>query len=161
MDVIYKLLTEKRDSLMIDLEEINALISEREPKDKNQVNNVSDIRAESKVEGGFLNLANETDVNKLLLILKDRQQFMRVRENGKIVSDQIGGDEKEWVKKLSRTTRHLKDINKITKVQVGNSLRNTFWGSPKWLNSDESIKTEYMYSEEKVDEKPKSNLLDL
>jgi hypothetical protein len=161
MDFIYKLLIEKRDSLLIDLEEVNALISERELKGNNQVNNVSDTQVKSKIEGKFPNLANETDVNKLLLILKDRQQFMRVREIGKIVSTQLGEEEKDWVVKLSRTTRHLKELNKITKVQVGNSLRNSFWGSPKWLNSDGTIKSEHMYSEEKVDEKPKANLLDL
>ena len=53
------------------------------------------------------------------------------------------------VAKLSPRLSKLKNKEGvITNIQIGSSLRNTFWGSKKWLNIDNSVKSEHMYKED-------------
>jgi len=54
------------------------------------------------------------------------------------------------VKNISPALSLLKKANKVIKHQVGNQNRNSFWGKPEWLDSDDKPKKEFMYDESKL-----------
>jgi len=105
------------------------------------------LNKDSNTEVVFMRdeLEGFTDSQKFLSVLSVEKRFMKVKEIAEYLVLQLGEDVEHWKTKLSRNTRKLKEDNKIVSFQVGNSKSNFFWGSPKWVNSDGSIKEEYMY----------------
>lgn len=86
-------------------------------------------------------------IKKFVFVLKSENRFIHFREAAKIIKDLDGsGHIDDLTHRLSNATRKLKKSGKLVKVQHGNSLKNTFWGLPKWLNDDGSIKEGYQYS---------------
>ena len=85
-------------------------------------------------------------VKKFIFVLKSENRFIHFREAAEIVAGlEDGGDVDDLTHKLSNSTRKLKVADKIIKVQHGNSLKNTFWGLPKWLNENGEIKKGHEY----------------
>jgi hypothetical protein len=105
-------------------------------------------------------LKKSSTPQKFLLVLKENQRFMKIREMAKFIQAQIGGNENDWTIKLSRTTGKLKKMNKITSYKIGKSNINVFWGSPNWIENDK-IKSGHEYIEEAVDKNQGSLLIDL
>jgi hypothetical protein len=89
--------------------------------------------------------------DKFLFILQRENKFIRFREAAKMIVDIEGaGDEDYFTKRLTTSTRKLKLDGKIVKVSHEDSLKNTFWGSSKWIDKDGNIKPEYKYDEESI-----------
>lgn len=106
-------------------------------------------------------LKKSSTLQKFLLVLKENQRFMKIREMAKFIEAQIGGSEDDWTIKLSRTTGKLKKMNKIVSYKVGSSNTNVFWGSPNWLDNSRKIKNGHEYIEDAVDKSQSSSLIDL
>lgn len=106
-------------------------------------------------------LKKSSTPQKLLLILKENQRFMKIREIAQFISTQIDGDEDDWTMKLSRTTGKLKKMDKIVSYRIGKSNTNVFWGSPNWLNKDGEIKQEFKYEDNVIDKNQGSLLIDI
>ncbi len=105
-------------------------------------------------------LKKSSTPQKFLLVLKENQRFMKIREMAKFLEAQIGGSEDEWVIKLSRTTGKLKKMDKIVSHKIGKSNTNVFWGSPNWIENDK-IKTGHEYVQDAIDKSQGSLLIDL
>jgi len=103
-------------------------------------------------------LKEATDGEKFLMVLKEHQRFMKVREIAEYLDSQLGGGTQKWITKLSRKTRHLKQLNKIVSIQVGKTKTNFFWGSPNWLESDGNIKEKHKYSATSLSKKRQSSI---
>ncbi len=89
--------------------------------------------------------------DKFLFILKRENKFMRFRGAAKMIIDIEGtGDEDYITKRLTASTRKLKLDGKIVKVSHEDSLKNTFWGSSKWIDKDGNIKSAHKYDEESL-----------
>lgn len=87
--------------------------------------------------------------DRALFILKREGRFLHTREIATLMVEMEGGEIDEIVAKLSPRLSKLKNKEGvITNIQIGSSLRNTFWGSKKWLNIDNSVKSEHMYKED-------------
>ena len=71
---------------------------------------------------------------KMLYALKKNRRFMKIREIAQYICDITGEDVNQLTTQLSRRTSSLKEKGKITKYQYGTRLRDSFWGSPKWLD---------------------------
>lgn len=137
-------LTRRRTELIKELEAIDVILQ------------MSNIRVESK-----LNTANSVTVpshrdltnelkgasqpEQFLIILKETQRFMKIREIAKMLVNIIGGDEDDWTTKLSRVTGKLKRLDRITSYKVGKANTNVFWGSPSWIDSDGEIIEKHLY----------------
>ena len=160
MSLIYELLIKEKESLITRLDEVNKELENFQTNDKS-VKQVVSVRTIIKNSNLKDKLEKASDSQKLLLILKEHQRFMRIREIGKYVYNELGGVENDWVIKLSRKTRNLKNFGKIIKIQVGKEKRNTFWGSPSWLDSNGNIKKEFMYKKEVINKNKKDELIDL
>lgn len=106
-------------------------------------------------------LKKSSTPQKFLLILKENQRFMKIREIAQFINAQIGGNENDWTMKLSRTTGKLKKMDKIVSYKIGKSNTNVFWGSPNWINKDGEIKMEYKYKDDVIEKKQGSLLIDI
>jgi hypothetical protein len=106
-------------------------------------------------------LKKSSTPQKFLLVLKENQRFMKIREMAKFIEAHVGGTEDNWTIKLSRTTGKLKKMNKIVSYKVGSSNTNVFWGSPNWLDNERKIKSGYEYIEDAIDKKQNITLIDI
>jgi hypothetical protein len=112
---------------------------------------------EDNAEGGDFN--DLTWNEKFLSILKENQRFMKVREIATEIVDKVGGDVDEITTQLSRRTKKLKDLEKITKYKISSSNLDVYWGSPKWLNEELEIIKGYEINKDSLSS-PKGTLKD-
>ena len=97
------------------------------------------------VGGGVMGKVEKYDVNssfksKVMFLLKAEQRFLHIREMVAMAhSMEPTISEEDFLKKLSPVLSTLKKEGQLTNVTSGRSLRNTFWGSPKWLDTDGKI----------------------
>jgi hypothetical protein len=85
---------------------------------------------------------------KFLYLLKTKKKFLHFRQAAELIIQLEGkGDIKEWTSKLSTGTGQLKQNDTIVKFQASASNQDTFWGSPKWLNDDGTIKEGFEFDE--------------
>ena len=156
MSLIIELQKEK-EQLLKRIEAIDLLMSQY------SVNTSESVKELPKRKDGtsINDLQKASTPQKLLLTLKEHQRFMKIREIAKYLFSKLGGNEDDWVKKLSRTTGKLKQAGKITIYQVGKSRKNVFWGSPNWLENNGNIISKYKYNESSVDKSQTSLLIDL
>lgn len=86
------------------------------------------------------------NIDKYQFVLKTENRFLHFREAARIIIKLDGkGDENSLTSVLTNGARRLKKSGVIIRKQHGNSNTSSFWGSPKWLNKDGSIKTEHEY----------------
>jgi len=77
---------------------------------------------------------------KIMFLLKAEQRFLHIREMAAMAhSMEPTVSEEDFLKKLSPVLSTLKKEGQLTNVTSGKSLRNTFWGSPKWIDTDGKI----------------------
>jgi hypothetical protein len=92
---------------------------------------------------------NSTIKFKINFLLKSENRFLHSREMAEIAHSyepEVSID--TWLAKFSPQLSSLKRDNKIISIQVGKSLRNTFWGSSKWLNEHGVIIPSFQYNSE-------------
>lgn len=87
--------------------------------------------------------------HKFLFLLKMENRFLHFREAGELIVKLDGkGDTSSVARKLSSSTQKLKKEGTIVKHQATHQNRDTFWGSPKWLNEDGTIKDGHEYNKD-------------
>lgn len=143
-------LKKEEKSLKERLNAVQILLQSYEPSSKN-IEPKADLNKVTVDYNLAKDLKKSSTPQKLLLVLKENQRFMKIREIANFLTNQIGGDEDDWVTKLSRTTGKLKKLNKIKSYKLGKSNSNTFWGSPSWLNEKNEIKNGYEFNDEVVE----------
>ncbi len=152
----YEELKKRRSEVMAELEAIDVLLKGSNPGPTPNVVQKENAPIPSDLTK---ELKDATIPQKFLIVLKENQRFMKIREIAQFIKNVVGGNEDEWTMRLSRTTGKLKEMDKIKGYKVGNSNSNVFWGSPKWLDNEGEIKEKYKYKIEVIE---KSNtLLDL
>ncbi|MEQ9308016.1 MAG: hypothetical protein RLN90_01075 [Balneolaceae bacterium] len=97
-------------------------------------------------DGYHVNLSNR---NKVKLVIKSFNKFVHNRQ----ISEELHAREPEiseddWAKKVSGALSSLRQKNQLVNYAVNGYNRNTFWGSPKWLDDNGEIISDYMYDEE-------------
>jgi hypothetical protein len=159
MDIIHELLIKEKDSLLKKLVKVNKALeqfqSSEEGSTLSAIPSVTDNKNLSK------KFKNSTDAERLLNVLKENQRFMKIREMGEFIHSIIGGDLDNWIVKLSRKTKSLREKDKIIKIQIGAEKRNTFWGSPTWINDKGNVKDEYMYNENLIKKRAQVDLFEI
>ncbi|TMM29844.1 hypothetical protein FDT66_08195 [Polaribacter aestuariivivens] len=158
MDLINALIEEK-NSLFERIKAIDVLLKSfnveiKKSTNHNQTEIVSDKKDKEIIKG-------LTDANRFLFVLKKHQRFMKVREIAEYLSKETGENIDNWIPKMSRKTRVLKNANKIVKYQVGTKNTNVFWGSPNWIDKNNEILKEYIYSNSNINNSKSDNLFDL
>ncbi len=101
-------------------------------------------------DGYHVNMSNR---NKVKFVIKDHDKFVHNRQIAEELhrrEPQISED--EWAKKISAALSSLRQKGQLVNFSVNGYNRNTFWGSPKWLDSNKEIKKEYMYDKEYLQE---------
>ena len=94
---------------------------------------------------------------KIAYFLKKEQRFLHNREISEMAHEQEPDiDMTDFITKFSSVLSRLKKEGQITSIQVGNSLRNTFWGNPGWLDEDGKVKEGHEIKEEYVFDKDKN-----
>lgn len=159
MDIIHELLIKEKDSLLKKLDKVNKALKQFQSSEEGSTLSVIPTVTDNK--NLALEIKEATDSTRLLLVLKEHQRFMKIKEMGEFIHSIAGGDKKNWIVKLSRKTKGLRELNKIVKVQVGKELRNSFWGSPSWLDKNGKIKEGYMYNENLIKKRRQVDLFEL
>jgi hypothetical protein len=78
--------------------------------------------------------------NKILFFLKSEQRFLHITEMAQLAHAFEPGTRVDgWQNKISPALSALKKEGKVVNITEGKSLRNTFWGSPKWLGNDGQV----------------------
>ncbi len=78
--------------------------------------------------------------DKISFFFKKEGRFLHNRELAEMAhSREPNTETNEFVGKFSSILSRLKKEGHITSIQIGKSLRNTFWGNPKWLDNDGNV----------------------
>lgn len=85
--------------------------------------------------------------DKFVYLLKRESRFLHFREAAELISEIEGGDPGKILAKLSSSTHVLKKKGIIIKHQASKKLRDTFWGSPKWIDEVGNIKDPYSFNQ--------------
>jgi hypothetical protein len=99
--------------------------------------------------------------SKVKYILKEKNRFMRFREIAEIMAIY---DRKTHISisdlanKISNACANLKQNSEIVKIRPDNKNINSYWGSPKWLNPDGSIKAGHEIDPSSMVIKNKTNI---
>ena len=89
--------------------------------------------------------------NKILHILKKENRFLHVREIASVMNrHEPKVSLKEWTGKISAVTSVLRNQRRITKILIGKSNINTFWGAENWLDEKGNAKKEHSYDEKQL-----------
>lgn len=138
-NLVIKSLKEKESKLLGQLDIVRSMIEDEE-RSSCKERPIQDVHTEPFTPPTLGNSVNKRFLN----VLKNKQRFMKVREIAEVIVRDERGDVEDWVKKLSRNTRKLKEMGKIVKYQVGNARVNAFWGSSDWIVNGE-IKEGFEY----------------
>jgi hypothetical protein len=86
---------------------------------------------------------------KALYFLRRENRFLHNREFVELINNaEPSLEEPNLHRKISSTLSQLKREGKVINIVVGKSLRNTFWGAPKWQDENKNIIKGYEYKEE-------------
>lgn len=96
---------------------------------------------------------------KIIWALKSKSRFLLISEIAEIIRDLEDpmGDIKKYVDKVRPMLLPLKKEGVIEPFQVDHQNRNTFWGSPNWIENGK-IKPGYEYDDRKVIKKTKMEI---
>lgn len=94
-------------------------------------------------------------VFKVLYVIKQLNRFLHSTEIRKEIAE-LDGTTFEKVN-ISATLSQLKRNKKICKKQIGKQNRNSFWGSPKWLDSNGVILKEHLFDKSLLSEDSSMN----
>lgn len=78
----------------------------------------------------------KTISGKFLNALKQEKKFLSIKQIAKAISIATGESEKNLIEKLSQVTQRLKLSGKIVNYSPNSSKKNTYWGSPRWIEND-------------------------
>ncbi|MFD2588828.1 hypothetical protein ACFSQJ_18020 [Croceitalea marina] len=106
---------------------------------------------------------NASQFDQIIYILEKENRFLHNSEITNILLPYWNKDEKWVSRRVSALLSSIKRETKgaITNIKVNNSLKNTFWGSAKWLDEllgDEPL-PKHMYNKSLV-EAPKKKSID-
>lgn len=158
MDIIYELLKKEEKSLVERLEAVREQLKTYESGSLSEQLLKATLVQKQPSKNEFVEAVDVKKYSapqKMLFALKENNRFMKIREIAEYISNITDEDVDNLVTQLSRRTKYLKEKGKIVKHQHGNKRANSFWGSPKWLDSDGNIKNENKYI------LPKTNQIDL
>jgi len=89
--------------------------------------------------------------NKILFFFKQEQRFMHARKLAELANAREPSiTVKKFSSRFSTILSTLKREGKLVKYVINKQNNNTFWGSPKWLDSHGQILSEYKYDEKYV-----------
>ncbi len=137
-------LTRRRLELLKELEAIDVILQMSNARVESKINTNSQVTTPGQKDLTD-ELKKASQPEQFLIILKETQRFMKIREIAKMLVNIIGGDEDDWTTKLSRITGKLKKLGKITSYKVGKANTNVFWGSPSWISSGGEIIEKHLY----------------
>jgi len=158
-NLIVKSLKEKEANLLVQLDVIRGMIDDELRKYSKESTPVNTVSQPNRLPKKSTVVENESVLKKFLRVLKENQRFMKVREVAQVIVESEGGDENDWVTKLSRRTKKLKDLGKIVKYQVGASRTNIYWGSPNWIKNGH-IKSGFEINPDSINKKGANPLSD-
>ncbi|MGG7666043.1 hypothetical protein [Dyadobacter sp. BHUBP1] len=99
--------------------------------------------------------------DKFIYLLKRENRFLHFREAAELIVEIEGGDPSRILAKLSSSTHVLKKRGVIIKFQASRKLRDTFWGSPKWIDGAGIIKEPYNFNKEYLYKNTQKYLLEV
>ncbi|MEQ8578650.1 MAG: hypothetical protein RIC57_05085 [Balneola sp.] len=99
-------------------------------------------------DGYHINLSNR---NKVKFVIKAFDKFLHNRQ----IAEELHRrephvSEDKWSRKVSGALSSLRRNGELVNYSVNDYNRNTFWGSPKWLQENGEIIDKYMYDEEYI-----------
>lgn len=84
---------------------------------------------------------------KVALVIKAEERFLHAREIAEIIFSIDGGSSAEDItKKVSPALSSLGQKGTITKIKIGASNINSFWGSKNWLEANGEVKPGHEYN---------------
>jgi hypothetical protein len=98
--------------------------------------------------------------NKVMFIIKKENRFVHSREISEILK-KIEPTDEDLTRKVSVALSYFRQKNAISKIKIGNSNINTFWGSDKWLDENKNPKKEHTYNEKYLLKSSNDNILEL
>lgn len=119
----------------------------------------------SALESGF-NINKDNNYNpswslseKIAFLFKRESRFLHNRELADLAHEiEPNISVNDFVSKFSPVLSRLKREGNLISIQIGKSLRNTFWGSDKWLDLDSKPKEGYEINEDYVIDKDKKKV---
>ncbi|MEE9429951.1 MAG: hypothetical protein V3V16_02855 [Melioribacteraceae bacterium] len=100
--------------------------------------------------------------NKINFFFKKESRFLHNRELAELANEREPNiSVKDFIRKFSQHLSQLKKDGKLTKYVVNKQNNNTFWGSPKWLDSNNEIIEQYKYKDKYVKKTGSKDLFDL
>lgn len=88
---------------------------------------------------------------KALFMISKMKRFLHNREIANLIHErEPDSNANKLSKQLSPRLSRMKKDGKLTNIKAGSSNRNTFWGSPKWLDENGKIQEEYTYDKNAI-----------
>jgi hypothetical protein len=143
-------LKKEREVLQKKLDAINSVILSYE-----DVEHKGSVPSEKvKMISGFPK--NGSYLEKVFFIIKDANRFLHNSEIAETLSQYDKKDIITLKRRVSAVLSHAKhEFDTLTSVRVGNSIKNTFWGSKEWLDDKGKVKKEHLYNIEAIGGEPK------
>lgn len=113
--------------------------------------------SEKIAEPGFDRNLSYSD--KFLFILKRENRFLHFREAAEFLVEIEGGDVNFLIDKLTSGTSWIRKNGVIVKINPTNKNRDTFWGSPKWLDQEGNIIEGHDYDKKYLSNTERTQLL--
>ena len=99
-------------------------------------------------------------LERILYIIKKENRFLHNNEIYNILSKYDDKDEKQLKRRISAVlSQGKKEVSNLTNHKIGNSIKNTYWGSKEWIDSDGNILKEHMYNTKFLSKEPRKVFL--
>lgn len=93
---------------------------------------------------------------KIAKVLLNTERFLNINQIIDIIHGETPNIDREDVKSGVNSAKSiLLKERTIVKITIGSSNQNSFYGSPKWLDTNGNIQPRYMYDESLIKEKRK------
>lgn len=134
-------LKKERDILQSKIDAINTVIKSYEASESKSDSNPSSIKQEIfgfPESGSYL--------EKIIFIIKDSNRFLHNNEIAETLSVYDKRNIADIKRRVSTVLSQAKSqVDTLVNVKYGKSIKNTFWGSKDWLDTNGKIKEKHMY----------------
>jgi hypothetical protein len=149
-NIIYELekLKEELSAKIGQIESTISLIKTMPSSTTSVPNNIESFYQNPKLKKDYSSYnKNDSFRNKVAIILRTEQRFLHVREMAEIMHE-LEPDKNVALltRKISPVLSFLGKNNSVTKIKVGKSNINSFWGSNSWLDKNGTPKSGYEYN---------------
>ncbi|MEQ8553290.1 MAG: hypothetical protein RIC06_23025 [Cyclobacteriaceae bacterium] len=148
-------LRKEKESLKKRLEAIDVLLSSYDIREEEETEtNVSKAQSNNGSDSSFP--AEASYLEKVLYVIKRENRFLHNNEIYNVLKQYDDKEEQHLKRRISAVLSHAKkDVDNLTNYRVGNSIKNTFWGSKDWLDNNGEIRKEHMYDIKVIGKEPK------